>query len=413
MGLLLAALLGASPLTEADAVSTALAKSRDLISARLGVEAAEVDKVAAGVWPNPLFSYTASNLVIPPGNPEAPVNVTPGFFSQPIHGISLSQTLDVWFKHSKRVEAAERGTEVAKLQVEQAAREVIHTVRGAFAETLHAQDERALAVEARTRYDDTLRLSAAQLKAGAIAPAVFKKIELEQLRYVQAEHDAELNLEVAREKLGELLVLLPGQLPEELAATTPASTDDDAQALTEKALSARPDLRAQRKLIEKAGAALSSQRREAFPDISVGLAYYNDNFTVSGDNPNSLAFTIGLPLPVFDRNQGGIGHAVVDQHNAENDRDKLELAVRHDVAEALTRSAIARKQQALLANEVAPRATDALTVAEREFKAGNTNYLELLEAQRTYVDVRRDAAQALFNYRQAAIDVAYAVGATP
>jgi cobalt-zinc-cadmium efflux system outer membrane protein len=403
----------APALTEADAVSAALSRSRDLIAARLNVEAAEVDKVAAAIWPNPMFSYGAGNLVIPPGNPQGTADISPGFFSQPIHTVSLSQTFDFWFKHTRRVETAERGTEVAKLQVEQAAREVVHSVRGAFAEALHAQEERDLAEEARTRYDDTLRLTNAQYKVGSISKNNFKKIELEQLRYLQSQHEAELALDVAREKLGELLVLAPGALPSKLEPTGPPSAEEDLQALTHKALDQRPDLRAQRKSIERAEAALSSARRDAFPDISIGLSYSRDYFTISGDNPQSVGFTVGLPLPLLDRNQGGIGHAVVDQRTAENERDKLELAVRHDVAEAVARIQSARTVQTLLHNEVEPRATDALNVAEKEFHLGNTSLLELLEAQRTYVEVRRDSSQALLNYRQAAIDVAYAVGGTP
>jgi cobalt-zinc-cadmium efflux system outer membrane protein len=98
---------------------------------------------------------------------------------------------------------------------------------------------------------------------------------------------------------------------------------------------------------------------------------------------------------------------------AENERDKLELAVRHDVADALRRIESAREQSRLLKEEVAPRAESALATAEKQFRAGTTTKIEFLEAQRTYVEVRRDAAQALFNYRQAMIDIAYAIGTNP
>jgi cobalt-zinc-cadmium efflux system outer membrane protein len=404
--------LALGALSEADAVSAALTRSRDLIAARLNVEAAEVDKVAARIWPNPQFSYAAGNLVLPPGNQQQ-VGLNPAFFSQPVHTVGLSQQVDIWFKHAKRVETAERGTEAARLQVESAAREVVHAVRGAFAEALHAQEERALAEQARARYDETVRLSAAKYKVGETAKTDFKKIELERLRYVQAEHEAQLALELAREKLAQTLVLPPGALPDGLEPTVPKPTDDTVEALTQKALDQRPDMMAQRKLIERAQAALASQHRELLPDVTIGLSYSRDYFTISGDNPNSVAFSVGLPLPVFDRNQGGIGHAAVDLRTAENTRDQLELTVRHDVADAARRIDSTKTVYALLNDEVAPRATDALTVAEKSYQAGATSLLELLEAQRTYVDVRRDLAGALFNLRQASIDVAYAVGANP
>jgi cobalt-zinc-cadmium efflux system outer membrane protein len=404
-----AAFTVATPLTEQDAVSAALAKSRDLIAARLSVDAAEVDKVAALVWPNPVAAYSLGNLVLKPGNPQG-MGLDPGFFDQPIQSVSLSQVIDVWFKHAKRWDVAARGVEVARLQVEQATREVVHAVRAAFAEVLHAQEELTLEREIRERYDETRSRMQSQLKAEAISPTDYKKIELEQLRAQQAELEAKLQLELSRERLAELLVLLPGQLPEQLAPYTPEPSDTELGALTERALSARPDLNASKKAIERAQAALASQRREAFPDLALGLSYTHDNFTVSGDNANTVGANLAIALPVFDRNQGPIGHARVDLLAAQNDHDRLELAVRHDVADAARRLERARVQHDLLEHEVGPRAEATVSAAERLFRAGSTSMLEFLEAQRTWAEVRRDGAQALLSYRQAAIDVAYAVG---
>ena len=56
------------------------------------------------------------------------------------------------------------------------------------------------------------------------------------------------------------------------------------------------------------------------------------------------------------------------------------------------------------------RAETALRVAEKSYQAGAISLLELLDAQRTYLDVRGQYLRALYDYRQAAIDVNHAVG---
>ena len=44
------------------AVAIALERNRDVIAARLEIRAAELDQVAAGLYPNPVLSYAIGNL---------------------------------------------------------------------------------------------------------------------------------------------------------------------------------------------------------------------------------------------------------------------------------------------------------------------------------------------------------------
>ncbi|HEY2903135.1 MAG TPA: TolC family protein, partial [Polyangia bacterium] len=177
------------------------------------------------------------------------------------------------------------------------------------------------------------------------------------------------------------------------------------------ALADRPDLRAARASRDVSEAALSAARREAFPDISLGANYTHSDFTVSGDNPNTLALSLSLPLPLFDRNQANIGRARLDIVRADNDTERLRLQVQRDVGEAVRR---AQRAQALLAvfegGGMIDRADGSLKVAEKSYKAGAISLLELLEAQRTYLDIRGQYLRALHDYRQSTIDVSHAVG---
>src|SRR5204862_4015078 len=75
VGISLALVLVAQPVRAAEpqppsalsldaAIRAAFARNRDVIAARLGVSAAEVERVAAGVLPNPQFGYGVGNFAI-------------------------------------------------------------------------------------------------------------------------------------------------------------------------------------------------------------------------------------------------------------------------------------------------------------------------------------------------------------
>jgi cobalt-zinc-cadmium efflux system outer membrane protein len=400
----------AQSMTMDQAVGIALERNRDIIAARLDVQAAEVERVAARLYPNPELSYTYANIVLGDANTTNP-GPRPGAFDQGVQTIAISQVLDVWSKRGARTRAADLGIQEARLQLEDAVREVAHSVRSAFADVLREQSEFELAQSIRARYDETVRLSTARFRAGDISENELRKIELESLKYRNAEIDADLELRLARNKFAALLGFGPyAALPSVAAEGPPERAPLLPPALVERALRERPDLRAARAGRQKAEASLRAARREALPDPQVGVAYTHDDFQVSGDNPNTLALTLSLPLPVFDRNQAGIGKANVEMRRNENTEARLLVEIERDVADAVRRAERARALLDALEGGMLARADAALRAAEKSYKAGAISLLELLEAQRTWIETQAQHLRTQYDYRQAAIDVAYAVG---
>jgi cobalt-zinc-cadmium efflux system outer membrane protein len=396
-------------LTMDAAVATAVARSRDLIAARLEVEAAEVERIAARFYPNPYFTYTLGNVVLPSGNPQG-MGLSPGPLAQPIHSFLVSAVLDVWWKRNKRTEVADRGIDEAKIRLEDAMREVVFAVRTAFGEVVREQQERRLAKETLDRYEETVRISMSRFKAGDISETELKKIELEGLKYRNLDLDAALQLDLARQRLASFLLLASaGELPE-VDEKVPPKLSLSLDALTERALAERPDIRVLGATKRRAEASSEAQAREAFPDPSIGIQYTRDYFTVSGDNPNTVALSLSLPIPIFDRNQAGIARASVDLAKADNDRERLEVVVRREVAEAVRVTDRSRARLEIYEGGMLERAESALKTAEKSYHIGAISLLELLEAQRTYIETRAEYLQTLSDYRQGTIAVAHAVG---
>jgi cobalt-zinc-cadmium efflux system outer membrane protein len=425
-----------------EAVRIALERNREVIAARLDIEAAQLDVVAARVYPNPVASYSLGNLVIN-GNSQGG-QVAPQFFSQPVQNVGVSEIIDVWAKRGARTRAAERGVEEKQFQVQDALREIVYAVRSAFDDVTREQHERQLAREIADRYSDTVRVSRGRFRAGDISEAELRRVELEGLRYTNAVIDADLELDLAREKLARLMGLAGGgQLPAQVADPADTRRAYSVPSLISLAMEHRPDVRAASAAHRTAEAQLDSAKREVYPDISLGANYTHSSFTISGDNPDTLGLSVSLPLPIFDRNQAAIGRSSLDIRRADNDLERLRLSVAHDVAEAVRRAERSRLlldvfegtvEDADLPAPTPPqtgggakpmppspplppekrgmlaRAENALRVAEKSYQAGAISLLELLDAQRTYLDVRGQYLRAVYDYRQAAVDVNHAVG---
>lgn len=400
-----------SGLTMEQAVSLALARNHDIIAAKLSVDASLLDRVQAGLYPNPTLSYSLGNLVVGKANPQTdPPIAQPGFFGQTTHALTISEVVDVWAKRNTRMRTADRSIELTKFKVQDALREIVYNVRSAFTEFQREKSERDLSRETRARYDETVRISRARFSGGDISEAELKKVELEGLRYQNAEVDAEMQLDLARLKLTTLLGLTsPAELPGDPVTGALQHGTLELAPLVERATQQRPDVLAARQAREVSMAALEQARREAFPDLSLSLSYYHSEFLVSGDNPNSLGIGLSLPLPIFDHNQANIGRAQLDEKRLENEARRLFSIIHREVAEAVRRTERGHRLLNVFEGGMLDKAETSLRVAEKSYRAGAISLLELLEAQRTYLETRAQYVRAQHDYRQAIVDVMHAI----
>jgi outer membrane protein TolC len=133
-------------------------------------------------------------------------------------------------------------------------------------------------------------------------------------------------------------------------------------------------------------------------------------FIASGDNPNTFGLSLSLPLPLFDRNQANVGRAELDIRRASNDAERIEIVVRQEVADAARRVERAKTLLGVFEGGMLERADNALRVAEKSYKTGAISLLELLEAQRTYLETRAQYLRAQYDYRQSRVDLRSAIG---
>jgi cobalt-zinc-cadmium efflux system outer membrane protein len=327
-----------------------------------------------------------------------------------VTSVGLDQQLELGGKRGKRQAQARAALAGAVAGTAEARRTALFELRTAYWSAVRAHERRLLAEQVTGRSAETIRIGKARLDGEDISRVDFEKIELEAMKQQNDLADA-----VAEERsaVASLLALVGPAAPPDVEVrgdlTIHPPALDEAR-IARRAMEERSDVRAARAQAEVARAATSLASAQAVPDLTLGVGYTRSRAVAVGDNPDSLAVTLSVPLPLFHRNQGEVARASAEAERTERAAAALQARVARDVAGAMARYRAAAEKVARYDGGALQRADRALQVAEKTWRAGDRGLLEYLEAERTWVALRGDYLDTLFELRQAAFELEKAVG---
>ncbi|OEZ96300.1 cobalt-zinc-cadmium resistance protein CzcC precursor [Duganella sp. HH101] len=144
------------------------------------------------------------------------------------------------------------------------------------------------------------------------------------------------------------------------------------------------------------------------PDVS---------FHVGGKRSEELGrtqavFGLSLPLPLFDRNQGGVLEAARRVDKARDELAAATLRLESDLAQAGADFELARQQAQALRVDILPGAQSAYDAASTGFDYGKFGFLDVLDAQRTLLQAQTLYLNALADAHRALAAIDRLLGAT-
>lgn len=382
-----------------DALALFLRQNLDLIISKFGIEYARGQRITAGLFPNPVASLgTLSSFT----QGRTPAN-SAQLFGQ------IQQLFELAGKRGYRIESAEFGTQSAEAAFEDAVRQLSFTVKDTYYRIQLAQRRLALAEENRDRFSRILEINTIRFKKGYIAEVDLIRIRLQFIDFQSQVIQSLQEAETARADLRQLLRLSPAVHLELTTDLDYKRLDPDIGRLRLAAMEARPDVRAKRLTYSQREADLKLAKAYRVPDVTVGAGY-----AVQGpqgpDNPGQVALNLGVPLPLFNRNQGGIMQAEVAVRNAEADLNKTLNQVENQVDIAYRNLIQSRRLVEAFLGGVLDDARSTLTIVERAYERGGATILDLLDAARTSRTIQQNYIEALFNYQRNVIQLESAVG---
>ena len=386
-------------LSQDEAVALFLRQNFDLLITKFGIDYARGQQITARLFPNPILSVSTLGAFGQQQTLTRSGQVYP----------QIQQLFEMAGKRGYRMESASFGARSAEANFEDAIRQLTFTVKDAYYRVQLAQRRLALAEENRDRFSRILEVNTIRFKKGYIAEVDLIRIRLQvvdfQSQIIQAIQDgnqARADLRVLLGLSPSVDVLLTTQLDYHLV-------EPDIVALRRLALDTRPDIRMKRLMQSQRMSDLRLAKAYRIPDVTagVGIALQGPQ---GPDNQQQLGFNLGVPLPLFNRNQGGIAQAEVSTQMADVDLQKAIVQVENDVEIAYRNLLESRRLVETYRGGVLEDARLTLTIVEKAYERGGATILDLLDAARTSRTIQQNYIETLFNYQRNLFLLENAVG---
>lgn len=153
--------------------------------------------------------------------------------------------------------------------------------------------------------------------------------------------------------------------------------------------------------VSRGDASLALAKAKSWPDIEIGGAYRR--FDESDDR--AWLLELNLPVPLFDRNRGGIQEARQTLNKTVKERETGIIELSNGVIENAKRMRAIRAGYISGGETILPAADRAFQAVSTAYEAGERNYLELLDAQRTLLKVQRSHVERLAEYLELKSDL--------
>lgn len=386
-------------ITLSDAVSIFLKQNYQLIAAQYDIDTAEAEKLTARLRPNPDVSVGFSGL---------PLNLSGNLLTEQQYSYSVAQTFELGGKRGKRIDVADANSDVVHAQFEMAVWLLTNDLKKKFFTVLLNQSLLNLAEENEKTFTETVKHTEELVQAGELAGLDLTRLEVEKLKFDTDLANAERDYEVA---LRDLRVTLGGDYRAmEIAPTgtlDPQTYDFTFVDLRDKALAARPDLKAVKLSGRAADASIKLHDAQRIPDLSLG-----GGVTQVPEGGSNYTFGVGIVLPVFDRNQGERAKARIEKEKALNQEALITNQIVGDVDKAFVAFQLQKRRLDLYRTGVLTKVNTIQSLTEYSLKAGESSILDLLDVIRTRRDTLAGFYQALFDYQSALLDLELAT-ATP
>lgn len=369
------------------ALKRALEENPELASRAWRLRGQDARAVQAGLAPNPRLQMQTENFAGSGGFSGFGASETT---------LGLTQRLETAGKRGKRRRAAELGADAAAWDVEEARLRVVERVTSAFARVVAAQQAVSVTSEQVQIAESSQQATQSLVDAGAAPPVEVTRgrvavaaARIDRVRAIRQLKASRVELAATwgrvtadfSEVMGEVGPVLPPPPLEEVRS----------------ALSQSPVLAGWDQEVSRREALVQLEDARRVPDVTAAasvrwLAQPDDAALVAG---------FSVPLPLFDRNQGTRAAARADLRRARSERRVQEAALGTELERAYHELAARHEEIVELREEILPAARDAFDGVREGYRRGLFRNTDVLEAQRTLVELRLREIDAVRTYHVA------------
>ncbi|WP_326523755.1 TolC family protein [Sphingomonas sp.] len=351
--------------------------------AEAGVRAAQAGRTIAGLRPNPTLNVEAENVL----------------GTGPYRGLDESETtvgfalpFELGGKRPARIAVSNAELIRAETQQAIAAQDLRLAVTQTYVRSIAADRHLAVAESQVGVTTENLRVAHDRVMVGANSPIDQQRAQLQQLNAQAELEQARRAADAARMALARFIGRTLAQPLDGAWFDRAASHGPQPAASAEGTLSpavARADVAA-------AEARVRLARSQRVPDLTLSAGTRR----IGATNDRAMVFGVSVPLPVFNNGRAGVAQAIAERDRADAQRRMTLFEAEREIAQAVAD----RDRAAVAARSSRPSldaAIEAARIARIGYGEGKFDQMVLLDTERTLLDTRRAAIDALASYHEA------------
>jgi len=380
--------VGTGAVSLADLESMALSNNPTLRQAQAQVDAARGAALQAGLSPNPHAGYVAEQI----GVNGTAGELHGGFISQEfVRGDKLGLSRQ---KYCQRAQIAE-----TNLSAQQ--QRILNDVAMRFFQALAAQRLIELHQQTVDTAKDNVLTHEEMLNMGQLGEAevLQARVELrrETVTLQQANNDRDQALRELMSFVG-----LPSAQPATLVGTLETEqTPIDWEVALSQLLASSPQVVAAQQKIRHDEIVIRREQAEPIPNLTLGVTTgYN------AETQQAVAgFSAGLPIPVFNRNQGTVRQARKDLSRSHAELERLQLELRNALSKQYRDYISAWQHVQEYEQTMLPMSRKAVTILEQSYKDRRAPWTSVLAAKRNLLNLESEQIDNLLAFQLADISI--------
>ena len=320
-----------------------------------------------------------------------------------LNSVTLTQTFP-WFGTLKlRGQVALLEATARYHDYETARRHVAARVKHTYYDLGYVDAALGLAREEQSLLAHYETLASARYATGAGLQQAVIRLQAEITRVVDRRHQLERQRATLAARLNTLRDLPPEKPVPAVPPLTRPGVEVDREQLHDLGDRHRHELRAAGALIEGGEKSMELARRGSRPDFTASVGVINvgrrdaAGLPLPPDNGrNAVTVSLGVSLPMWGaKYRAGVEQAGAEMHAHTRRRAAARNTMELEVEDAIVRLETLDRQIDLLDTVLIPQTEEALRATETAYEAGGLGVLELLDGERTLIDIRSLRARYL------------------
>lgn len=400
----------AEPLTEEQAVATAMSANPGIAAMQSHAEAMATIPAQAGALPDPELSIAALNL------PTDSFSTTSENMTQMQLGVSqrfpFPGKRDL-SRQSAAFEADSAGSERDEVRLR-----IERDVRSAWWELLYLDRSLAAVERNKALLRQLVKIAETRYRTGQGIQSDLLLAQLELSKLLDTEIALKAQRQGGQSRLNALLGREAGtaiELPAGLNESLPELRDPER--LGSLARKQSPLLAAQRSRVDAARSRTELANRDYYPDFTLSGAYgwRNGINPATGRNRADMAsIKLGITIPLY---AGDKQSQAVQQRKAEEVRESYALndlshSIESEIVAAVADYNASRRQSLLFRSGIIPQASQTVASMLASYQVGKVDFLNLVRAQMTLYNYETEYWKAISHGHQALARLEAVVGST-